>query len=337
MEQPRPPTSLPQPDTGTGEAAPAEAGGRKVRWYRRVSAHTGLQGKLVLCFMFLLTAALGSSCWLFATETRDVMDHVAGEQAVEMSRTLALASETPLDRGDKAELDRVGTDLMKNKGLVAVAFFNAAGDLVSVASRDPELDRGGAGYLPNPRQVGHLMQLEHGTLPSLGSYVRLTTPVVRQRSCGAAGRTVATSRRNRPPPAGRAADSSGTSRSACRRATTSRGCGTCSCTVVLIGAVAVLVSLPVMYWLVHRVFPPDPPARRRHRPDRRRGIWRRGVAIDRPDVIGTLARSFNEMVKQRPAASRTTWTGPTASWPPPTRNWPRPTGSLSEANRKLEK
>jgi signal transduction histidine kinase len=67
--------------------------------------------------------------------------------------------------------------------------------------------------------------------------------------------------------------------------------------VVLIGAVAVLVSLPLVYMLVHRIFHPiralvDATNRIAG------GDLEAEVAIHRPDVIGTLARSFNEMVKK---------------------------------------
>src|SRR5687767_6324975 len=81
----------------------------------RITPRTGLQGKLVLCFMFLLTVALGASCWLFFTETRDAFDRMAGEQARQLSRTLAMGSEPPLERQATGELQRIGTELMKNK------------------------------------------------------------------------------------------------------------------------------------------------------------------------------------------------------------------------------
>src|SRR5687767_14206341 len=70
----------------------------------RLTAGTGLQGTLVLCFFLLLAAALGASCWLFVTETRASFDFMAGEQARQLSRALAMASEPPLERGDDHEL-----------------------------------------------------------------------------------------------------------------------------------------------------------------------------------------------------------------------------------------
>jgi signal transduction histidine kinase/AmiR/NasT family two-component response regulator len=73
--------------------------------------------------------------------------------------------------------------------------------------------------------------------------------------------------------------------------------GNVAVTVVLIGAVAVLVSLPTMYLLIHRVFAPI-----RHLVAATNriaaGELDARVEVGRSDVIGTLARSFNEMVNK---------------------------------------
>lgn len=263
---------------------------RKGPWYRRISGRTGLQGKLVLCFMFLLTAALGASCYLFVSDTREVLDHMVGEQAQEISRTLAMAAETPLERGDAAELNRVGADLLKNRGIVAVAFFDARGTMLGIASRDQDLERAGSMSLPNPRLSGLLGRLQNRWMASLGSYVELTTPVT-AFSAGAA-------RGIEPQPPAKA-----TSR-IIGYVTVCIGQGdndwrlrNVQLTVVLIGAVAVLVSLPVMYGLVHRIFTP---IRQLVGATEKiaAGHLDTQVAIDRPDVIGTLARSFNEMINR---------------------------------------
>src|SRR3954467_3971485 len=97
---PQPPPAPARP-AGSPPGTDGQGGTRRswARAFRGLSPRTGLQGKLVLCFMFLLLAALGSSCWLFVSETNNVMDRMAGEQATELGRTLALASETPLERG----------------------------------------------------------------------------------------------------------------------------------------------------------------------------------------------------------------------------------------------
>ena len=58
-----------QPEKPSDYAAHIRSWERRVPWYRRISGRTGLQGKLVLSFMFLLTISLGSSCWLFLSDS----------------------------------------------------------------------------------------------------------------------------------------------------------------------------------------------------------------------------------------------------------------------------
>jgi signal transduction histidine kinase len=263
--------------------APRTAGGQPP-WYRRVSA--GLEGKLVLCFMVLLTAALGASLWMFVSETTTAMDAMADEQAAEVSRTLAMASRLPLQQENSGELDRLGTDLMQTKGIMSVAFFSTGGNLLSVACREQNLkpaDLGewaNSGMLANPRPAADwpaadwLARPRHRNSPALGSYVELTTAVTASRGRVVGFVTVCLAQ--------------GGNESRMRNI---------ALTVLLIGAVAAGVSFPLMYWLVHRVFQP---IRQLVAATERiaRGDLETRVALNRSDVIGTLARSFNEMVNR---------------------------------------
>jgi signal transduction histidine kinase len=259
---------------------------RKVPLYRRISARTGLQGKLVLSFMFLLTVSLGSSCWLFLTESRVVLDRVMSEQARAISHTLAMASETPLDRGDLGELDRIGRDLLKNRDLVAVAFHRASGELMSVACQDPRLTAAARTFLPDPRaEVANASEAQRRWTPALGGYVQSTAPVTAHHptAAGAARQ-----------PGGRVV---GYVTVCVSQAKDEQQIERVGQLLILIGAVAALVSLPLVYGLVHRIFHPI-----RQLVSATHAIAGGNlgtqVAIHRPDVIGTLARSFNEMVKR---------------------------------------
>src|SRR6476469_9437894 len=77
-------------------------------WYRRLSSHLGLQGKLTIGFMFLLSVALGGSCWFFGTESQESTERVVRQQAMSITHTLAMASETPLNSVDVDQLRRSG-------------------------------------------------------------------------------------------------------------------------------------------------------------------------------------------------------------------------------------
>ncbi len=115
--------------------------------------------------------------------------------------------------------------------------------------------------------------------------------------------------------------------------------------LVLIGATVSLVSFPLVYGLIHRIFLPI--RELVHATDRiTAGDLDTPVAVHRPDVIGTLARSFNQMV-DRVRRQQQDWRRPTASSPRPTRASSRAnadleqkvascTGQLEAANRRLK-
>src|SRR5215211_2170348 len=162
---------------------------RRVPWYRRVSGRTGLQGKLVLSFMFLLTVSLGSSCYLFLTESHVMLDRVMSDQARAVAQTLAMAGETPLARRDIPELNRIGRDLLRNRDLVAVAFYGPDGELLSLASGDAELDSAPQALLPNPKeQQGELLQANRRRSVRFGNYLQVTAPVTTARQAVPGGR-----------------------------------------------------------------------------------------------------------------------------------------------------
>jgi signal transduction histidine kinase len=257
--------------------------------FRRFCARIGLQGKLILSFAFLLLLALVSSYLLFAGETRRMFDHVMGETSAEIAQTLAKASETPLEENDIAELTRISKDLLKNREIVSVAFYDAAGNPISFACQDPDYAMHDPDLLPRIKQnTQRLMQVVHGSSPVIGNYAQVTAPVLQltQARTEAVGTTT--------------------------RETGTRLIGYVSVSrtdssqlqhlkrtnimVSLIGGAVFLLSLPIVFALVHRIFHPirqlvsatDKIAG---------GELSTQVAIHRPDIIGTLARSFNEMVK----------------------------------------
>src|SRR2546429_9802812 len=77
------------------------------RWYRRWSARLGLQGKLMLCFMTLLSLGLGASCWMFSSRSTTLIADVMGEQARQLSCALAQSSEQLVRSNDSANLHRL--------------------------------------------------------------------------------------------------------------------------------------------------------------------------------------------------------------------------------------
>lgn len=260
-------------------------------WYRRFSARLGLQGKLILCFMGILTIALTASCWMFVSQSTQRLDDIMGEQARQMSYALSLASKSALQAGEKVELNRIGQDLIKSRNILFVVFLDGQANPVALASRDPEFKWDPSSVLEHNTQ--RLMQVRRLNSAVLGDYLEVVAPVL-----------------DFPLPNLVAADDAPLVRTT--------GSGTrltgyvavgisevqekaqlarIKYLIIGIGCVIAILSLPLAYVLVHRIFFPirqlvDATDRIAH------GDLGVQVAIHRPDVIGTLARSFNEMVNK---------------------------------------
>src|SRR5688500_10963343 len=286
----------PDSDSAAADADGARSGGAdyeaRVRswlvrapWYRRVSARTGLQGKLVLSFMFLLTVTMGTALWMFLTESHLVLDRVMSEQSRAVSHTLAMASEAPLGRRDVPELSRMGRDLLRNRDLVAIAFYGPDGEMLSLATQLPDFEAARRELSGNPRDdMGELLAAHKRQTPVLGHYMQVTAPVTTARHTTPGGRAVG-------------ARLVGYVTLCFSQSDDEQQLARVGHLLVLIGGVAALVSLPLVYGLVHRIF--HPIRQLVEATDRiAAGDLDAQVAVNRPDVIGTLARSFNEMVER---------------------------------------
>jgi signal transduction histidine kinase len=258
---------------------------RRAPWFRRISARTGLQGKLVLSFMFLLVITLGAASIQFMLESRQMTAEVLGAKAETIAGTIAVGAEPALargDRGDRGDLAALGRKVLRDRDIVGLAFFSAAGELLTSSWQDGDPQGLRARLVHNPRtNPDQAYAARAHTDAALGPYVEASAPV-------------------RVP-----ANPDGTGPARVLGFVTvclSQGdhawrVGQSQLIVVLIGAVSALVSLPLVYMLVHRIFHPI-----RALVDATNriacGDLETEVAIHRPDVIGTLARSFNEMVKK---------------------------------------
>jgi signal transduction histidine kinase len=268
-------------------------------WHRRLSARLGLQGKLVICFMFLLLIAQGSCYWLFLRETRSSMWHVTCERAVALSQTMAMAAIEPLRSGNAAELARMSKDFVKNDDIAGVAFSDESGKLITSSCQDPDASpvNLGMGRLFGPRDLLHPARIES---PVLGTLATVTAPVLKYRTDANGAPqgarligyvTVSLSDRDADDALNRV-----------------------YVIVGVVGCVALLLTFPAVYLIVRRIFTP---IRQLVTATEQiaQGDLDTEVAIDRPDLIGTLARSFNQMVQ----------------------HVKRQREDLAEANRDLEK
>ena len=259
---------------------------RRSPWLRRISARTGLQGKLVLSFMFLLVLTLGAASVQFMVESRQMTAEVLGGKAETIAGAVAVAAEAALARGDVAELDVLGRKLLRDRDLVGLAFFTPSGQLLASSWQDGDPNGLRARLVHNPRaNPDNAYGAQSHSDAVLGKYVEASAPVRVGATGAAAGG------------GGAPARVLGFVTVCLSQGDHAWRIGQSQIMVVLIGAVSALVSLPLVYMLVHRIFHPilalvDATNRIAA------GDLETEVAVHRPDVIGTLARSFNEMVKK---------------------------------------
>jgi signal transduction histidine kinase len=166
--------------------------------------------------------------------------------------------------------------------LAAVAFFDAGGQVLSVASRDPDVDRRNLAFLqlgPSPTQ--ELMRPIEKRTPTLGEFAMVTAPVLLA-----------------PDPANPQGRRLGGFVTICLGERTLQvQQQQIQWMQLLIGLLTMTITVPLVYAMVHRIFLP---IRQLVVATRRiaAGDLTARVAMDRTDVIGELARSFNEMIKQ---------------------------------------
>lgn len=267
---PAPPADVPHfPGTGAIPIARDQA--------RRLLAATGglgLQGRVILCFFGLLTLALGATVYVYVKHTREQVSDLMGEQARQMSAALALANERAVRLGKAEELGRIGRELIKSRNLVFVGFFDADGRTLAFSSRDADIDQKSTAR-PNLLSTSALMQARQSQSRLFGRYVETVAPVL-------------SSEYGESKLVGYAAVGVSQEVEEARLHEITR-------VVVVIALLALALSVLVGWALVHRMFQP---IRALEAATRRivSGDLDARVDVARTDVIGRLARAFNEMV-----------------------------------------
>src|SRR4051794_19815745 len=246
--------------------------------FRRISARIGLQGKLIFSFFTLILACSSLSCWLFTKQSGEQLEGIMGEQARQLASSLSLSSKERIEREEWPELTRMSQDLIKNRDILFVGFLNKDFHTRALASRDPDFDMPELGLEGGTTQA--LMKIRPKESALFGEYLEVFAPVFSSPTpdnpMGGA-RLI-----------GYVAVGVSQQREMSQLARIN---------IMVVGGSCVLVlfSLPLAMLLVHRVFQPI-----RQLVDATRkitaGELETQVAIHRPDVIGTLARSFNDMV-----------------------------------------
>lgn len=271
---PSQPSQPPRPAEPGGGAPASPPRRHRARRFLAATGGLGLQGRVIFCFFALLTLALGATVYVYVKHTHEQVSDLMGEQAQQLSAALALANERPVRLGKPDELDRIGRELIKSRNVMFVAFFDAEGRPLSISSRDPDLDRK---VVASPRAISpsSLMQARQAESHLFGRYVETVAPVLstefgESRLVGYAA-------------VGLSQEVEG---ARLRQITK---------VVVVIAVLALALSILVGWALVHRLFQPIR-ALEAATHQIISGDLDTRVDVARTDVIGRLARAFNEMV-----------------------------------------
>jgi signal transduction histidine kinase len=255
----------------------------------------GIQGRVILAFMGLLVAALGTSAYVFVREASQQTADLVGENARQLAASLALSSGSALEAREADSLKRFGDDLIKSRNILFVSFIGPQGESVALSSRD--LDH--AAHLPITLPDPQSLMLSRPTeSPVFGTHLQVAAPVFTlahptTKPAQTSGRALlATS----GPPVQPSPRLIGYVQVGVSYQREQAQLQRIAWWVACIGAGIVLFLLPLAYTLIHRIFLP---IRKLVDATRRitAGDLDTQVAVDRKDLIGDLARSFNEMVQ----------------------------------------
>jgi signal transduction histidine kinase len=249
--------------------------------WKQFLAEIGLQGKLILAFSLLLMIGLSTSSWMFVKKSRETLEDILGEQARQISQTLAMAATSPYAGNDTDELRRLGKELLKGRNIVLVGFFDAQGKPLAVECRDPEFAMHRmVGSENHGAATRDLMQVRRRFYPTLGAFLQINAPIFDMQ------------RRSTDGPRLLGYLTIGISQN-----TEEAQLQRVSLLGVGVGCVIFVLSLPLASGLVHRIFLP---IRSLVTATNRiaNGDYHAHVDTNRPDEIGMLARSFNDMARR---------------------------------------
>jgi signal transduction histidine kinase len=253
---------------------------------RRVS-RLGLQGRLMLSFLGLITAALGSSCWLFANQSSEQLSEMIGQQARMIAYTLAMASEPSVAKKNKKELDEIGRDLLNTRSVLFVAFQDGKCQPLSLSNRYEDFNWDNVS--PIHPDTESLYVVHPHASPAFGEFVDVYAPIFAKRPASIAGDQLVTAEASGDTkPLGYVIVGVSLDREQAQLSWV-------NWLVAGIGIVMVLISLPIAYLLVYGIFKP---IRQLVDATRKIGAGRLDFEVDvqRDDLIGELAMSFKEMV-----------------------------------------
>ena len=136
----------------------------------------GLRAKLIVCFLVLLTIAIGSSSWCFVEQSAAQLNVVTSEQASLLAYSLAKAAQPALERRQAQDLQTIGTDLLQTRNILYVAFLDAKLRPIALANRYADFSWQHVTRIdPNSTTASQAVSRE---TPAFGLYIDASAPVM---------------------------------------------------------------------------------------------------------------------------------------------------------------
>ncbi len=241
----------------------------------------------MLAFLGLISAALGSSCWLFASQSYEQMSEMIGQQARMMAYTLSLAAQPSIASNKRKDLDEMGRGLLNTRSVLFVAFLDGKQQPIALANRYEDFNW--SNVSPLHPDTESLYMVHPRSSASFGDFVDVYAPIYAKHSVNAPGAKEGDTDPDAKPigfvVVGISLDKE------------QAQLYWVNWLVAGIGVVMVLISLPVAYLIVYGIFKP---IRKLVEATRRVGAGRldHEVEIHRDDQIGELADSFQDMISR---------------------------------------
>ncbi len=275
-----PGTNAPFSHAHTDEPSALDRLYRRKPWYRAASQWLGLQAKLIVVFIAMIILTLGSFLLVSIRETRERTLSDFNAQARQVSLSLAALGADALEYDKTDQLDAVAKELVRSSSdVVEVGFFDAKGHAVAAKTRNGKpLDNVD---LTDTRSLGQVIRVRDGTIDRLC----VVSPVFSADTQKIVGFVRV-----------------GISLEQFRQQVVSA-----ASSAALLGSALVVVSIPIGWLLVRRIFLPIRILVQATR-QIASGELNTQIETDRPDVIGELARAVQEMTgtvrQQREALQR---------------------------------
>src|SRR5580704_6256893 len=103
---------------------------------RKARLGLGLQGRLVISFMLLLTLGLEADALLYAHQTEQRFAELLSEQARQIAYGLSMASQQPLADGQLQHVSRMGRDALHTRNMLFVIFYDPQFHPIAQAMRN---------------------------------------------------------------------------------------------------------------------------------------------------------------------------------------------------------